>query len=132
MRALAPEVSLLQPRVAAPFTPTTHYFTVSPMLVVWVNDAPVAVTVKCEVPVTAPDPLVKVSADDPLPGEATVCGLKLAVMPLGSPVTDSATEESKPPRAAVVSVNVPLAVALTVALVALGVSEKPGTFTVSG
>lgn len=85
---------------------------------------------KLELPVVGPDPLARVRVDDPLPGEATVCGLKLAVMPVGNPDTESATDELKPPNAAVVIFKVAWAVELTVTLVALGVSEKPGTFTV--
>jgi len=101
------------------------------MLVVRVNDAPVAVTVKRELPLTAPDPLIRVRVEDPLPGAAALSGLKLAVTPLGNPEAESATAALKPPRAAVVSLNVPCAVELTVALVVLGVNEKPGTFTAS-
>jgi len=113
-----------------PAGPALRYFTVSPMLVAWVKDAPVAVTVKLELPVVAPDPLVRVRVEDPLPGEVTIGGLKLAVMPVGNPDTDNATDELKPPNAAMVIFNVPWAVELTVTLVAPGVSEKPGTFTV--
>jgi len=80
---------------------------------------------------TAPDPLVRVSVEDPLPGAPKACGLKLAVMPVGSPETENATDELKPASVAVVSFTVPLVVELTVTLVALGVSEKPGRFTVS-
>jgi hypothetical protein len=89
------------------------------------------VTVKWEPPLTAPDPLISVRVEDPLPGAATLAELKVAVTPLGSPEAESATAALKPPRAAVVSFNVAFAVELTVALVALGVNEKPGTFTAS-
>jgi hypothetical protein len=109
---------------------SSHYFTVSPTLVTCVYDAPVTVTVKLELPVEVPDPLVNVSVDDPLPGEAKFAALKLPVIPLGSPDTENATEDLNPPKAAVVTFTVPFAVELTVTLVALGVTEKPGTFTV--
>jgi hypothetical protein len=99
------------------------------MDVVCVKAAPVAVTVKRQLPVATPDLLVKVRMEDPLPGAATLSELKPAVTPVGSPDTESATEELKPPRAAVVSLNVPCALELTAALVMLGVNEKPGTFT---
>jgi hypothetical protein len=99
------------------------------MLVVWVNDVPLAVTVMCELPVAAPDPLVKVRVEDLVPSEAKLRGLKLAVMPAGNPETDNVIAELKPPNAAVVNCNVPRAVVLTVTPLAFGVSEKPGTFT---
>jgi hypothetical protein len=89
------------------------------------------VTVKWELPVTEPDPLIRVRAEDPLPGAATLPGPNLAVTPLGSPETESAIAALKPAKAVVVSFNAPSEVELTVALVALAVSEKPGTFTAS-
>jgi hypothetical protein len=100
------------------------------MLALWVKDTPLAITVKCEAPAVAPTPLVNVKVDDPLPGTATVAGLKLAVMPVGNPETESATAESKPPRAASVSFSVPFALELTSTLLALEASEKPGIFSV--
>ncbi len=45
----------------------------------------------------------------PVPGEATVDGLKLAFTPVSNPETDRATDELKPPNALVVSFRVPLA-----------------------
>ena len=107
------------------------YFTVSPILVLLVSDAPVAVTVKLELPVAAPAPLVRVSVDEPFPGDSTVRGLKLAVTPEGNPEAAKAIDELNPPSAADVSLSVPFAVEMTVMLVALGVSENPGTFTVT-
>ena len=95
------------------------------------NDPPVAVIVKWELPVTAPGPLIRVRVEVPLPGAAILSELKLAVTPLGSPEAESATAALNPPRAAVVSFSVAFEVELTVALVALGVNEKPGTFTAS-
>jgi hypothetical protein len=83
-----------------------------------------------ELPVAAPVPLARVRVETPLPGEATVCGLKLAVTPVGNPCTESATEELNPPKGAVVNCTVPLVVELTVTPVALAMSERPGMFTV--
>lgn len=95
------------------------------------EEVPVAVTVKCELPVAAPDPLVKVRMDDPFPGEPTVCGLKVALTPEGNPETANATDELNPPSEALVSLSVPFVLELTVTLIALGVSESPGTFSVT-
>ena len=39
------------------------YFTVSPTVVLWATELPVAVTVKCEFPVAAPADLVRVIVD---------------------------------------------------------------------
>jgi hypothetical protein len=97
---------------------------------VFVTGIPVASTVRLELAVLALVPLVRVSVETPLPGEETVCGLKLAVMPGGNPNTDKATAELNPPKAAVVNFTVPFALEVTVTLVASAVSEKPGTFTV--
>ena len=107
------------------------YFTVSPILVLFVSDPLVAVTVKRELPVAAPAPLVRVSVDEPFPGDPRVRGLKLAITPEGNPEAAKATDELNPPSAADISLRVPFAVELTVMLVALGVSENPGTFTVT-
>jgi hypothetical protein len=96
---------------------------------VFVTDVPVAATVRLELPVLAPVPLVSVSVETPLPGEETVCGLKLAVMPAGNPDMDRATAELDPPKAAVVNFTVPFALELTVTLLEVDVSDKPGTFT---
>lgn len=66
----------------------------------------------------------------PLPGAAMLVGAKLAVTPEGSPLTDSATDELNPFNAAVETVTRAEPPAVTVALVALGVSVKLGTATV--
>jgi hypothetical protein len=95
-----------------------------------VTDVPVAVTVRLELPALALVPRVRVSVETPLPGEETVCGLKLAVTPAGNPDTDRAAAELNPPKAAVVNFTVPFALEVTVTLVAPAVSEKPATFTV--
>ena len=90
-----------------------------------------AITVKSELPAAAPAAFVNVMVHDPLPGALTVFGLKLAVTPFGKPETEKLTGELKPPSTAVVSLNVPLAVPLTVTLLTLGVSINPGTFIVT-
>ena len=78
-----------------------------------------------------PDTFVNVMTDEPFPGRATICGLKLAVTPAGNPETDKASDESNPPITTEVTFSVPFMVAVTVTLSALGVSENPGTFTVT-
>jgi hypothetical protein len=102
------------------------------MLVLPLAEPPVAVTVKLDPPVVAPEPLVNVRVDDPLPGAAKVDGLKLAVIPEGNPEAEKATAELKPATAAVVSLRLPFTLELTVALVELALKENPGTFRVSG
>lgn len=97
-----------------------------------VKDLLVAVTVKCEEPAVAPDLFVSERIADPLPGAAIVCKLRLEVTPLGSPVTVSLTASLKPPKGATVNFRVPLALELTLALLALELREKPGTFSVTG
>jgi hypothetical protein len=89
--------------------PPPHYFTVSATFTLRVRPAPAAVIKKCELPVAAPDFLVRVIVDEPFPGEPTVCGLRLAVIPVGNPETEKASGELKPPKAVVVSFNAPLA-----------------------
>ncbi len=90
-----------------------------------------AATVKCELPVTAPDPLVNVSVDVPLPGAARLAGLKLPLIPVGKPETLNVTDELNPPKATAVNFTVPFVVALTVTLLTLGVRVNPGTFMVN-
>jgi hypothetical protein len=112
-------------------SPFQDYFTVSPTIVLRMKDVALAVRVKCELPVAAPAVFVKVIVEDPLPGEPRVCGLKVAFTPAANPVMERATDELKPPRAIALTFIVLLAVELTVTLLTLGVSEKPGTFTVT-
>jgi hypothetical protein len=57
----------------------------------------VAVTVTVEVPTIAVLSAVNVKVELPLPGAAMEVGLNAAVTPVGSPETDSATAELKPP-----------------------------------
>ena len=70
-------------------------------MAVWVTPAPVAVTVTLVVPAVALLLAVNVRVELPLPGAAMELGLKLAVTPEGSPETERATEELKPPLTAV-------------------------------
>lgn len=67
----------------------------------------------------------------PEPGEAILAGVKVAVTPLGRPVTDRATVDLKPFCAAVVKVTGMEPPAVTMILVPLGVSVKVGDGTVS-
>jgi hypothetical protein len=93
---------------------------------------PVALTVSFEVPTAVPDALVRVKVLVPFPGAATLCGLKLALIPEGNPDTERATAELKPPSACVVRVTDTFPLAETDAKVVLPDKVKPGTFTVSG
>lgn len=69
---------------------------------------PVAVMVMVDVPAAAVEPTVKVSVDEPEPGEAMEVGLKAAVTPLGRPEAESAIAELNPPETAVVMVELPV------------------------
>lgn len=62
----------------------------------------------------------------PLPGTEMLAGAKLAVTPLGAPLTDNATADWNPFSTAVNSLIEVEPACATVALVALGVSEKLG------
>src|SRR5713101_3771651 len=93
---------------------------------------PVPLTVRVEVPTGTPDALVKVNVLLPFPGAATLCGLKLALIPDGNPDTERATSELNPPSACVVRVTDTFPLAETDAEVILPDKVKPGTFTVSG
>jgi len=66
----------------------------------------------------------------PLPGDAMLVGVKPAVTPFGSPVSDKAIADLNPFTGVVVSVIVFDPPAVTLALVALGVSVKLGVKTV--
>src|SRR5260370_30018137 len=105
------------------------YFTVSPTVVLWATELPVAVTVKCEFPVAAPADLVRVIVDDPFPGALSVFGLKLAVMPDGNPETAKLIEEPNPPRTAAASFTAPLLLELTVTVLTLDETVNPCTFS---
>jgi hypothetical protein len=81
-------------------------------------------------PAAIPEAAASVSVLLPLPGAAMLAGAKLAVTPLGSPLTDNATAHWNPFSPAVDSLIGVEPPGATVALVALGVSVKLGTTTV--
>jgi hypothetical protein len=74
---------------------------------------PVAVTVMVEVPAVAVDAAVKVSVDEPEPGDAMDAGLNAAVTPVGRPEAERAIAELNPPETAVVMVELPVLPAAT-------------------
>jgi hypothetical protein len=95
-------------------------------LTVWVlvTPPPVAVTVSVEVPADAVEAAVNFKVLLPLPGEAILAGEKLAVTPFGTPLMDRATAELNAFTRAVVKVMDAVAPAVTLALLAPGVSVK--------
>jgi hypothetical protein len=97
---------------------------------VWVRPPPVAVRVSAAAPVFAVEPRVSVKVLLPLPGAATLCGLKLAVTPAGKPETESVTAELKPGNACVVRMVLPLPPEATDRAPVLAVRVKPGTLAV--
>jgi hypothetical protein len=60
--------------------------------------------------------------EEPVPGEAMDCGLKVTVDPEGAPVAESETDELNPPEAAVDTVKVAVEPVRT--LVEAGVAER--------
>ncbi len=52
-------------------------------------------------------PTVMVMVELPEPGAGIVCGLKLTVVPVGTPVADKVIELLKPPLTLVVMVDIP-------------------------
>lgn len=95
-------------------------------LTVWVlvTPPPVADTVREETPGAAVEPAERVSMLLPFPGAAIVVGKKLAVTPLGSPVTDNAMAELNPFIPEVVK---PIGIdppGIKMTLVPLSISEK--------
>jgi hypothetical protein len=90
----------------------------------------VAVTVRVEVPAAAVEPAASVKVLRPLPGAAMLVGAKLAVTPLGAPLTDSVITELNPFAKAVVKVMGVEPPGATLALVTLGVKVKLGVNTV--
>jgi hypothetical protein len=76
-------------------------------VVVFVLPPPVPVMVVVYVPLRARELTVSLRVDVPDPGAAMDAGLKLAVTPLGIPLADKATAESKPPVMVLVMVELP-------------------------
>src|SRR5208337_467707 len=68
---------------------------------------PLAVTVMGYVPTAVLAPTVMVMVELPAPGAGIVLGLKLTVVPVGTPVADRLIELLKPPLTVVVIVEVP-------------------------
>ena len=68
---------------------------------------PFPVTVMGYVPTSVLAPTVMVIVELPAPGAGIVCGLKLTVVPVGTPVADRLIGLLKPPLTAVVIVDVP-------------------------
>lgn len=92
---------------------------------------PVAVIVTLYVPLARVEAAVNVSLVLPLPGEAIVAGAKLAVSPLGKPLTDKPTAALNPftaPLDSVTALDPPCA---TLALPALLLKVKLGATTVT-
>ena len=98
----------------------------SAMVAVWVTPAPVAVTVTLVVSAVALLLAVKVRVELPLPGAAMELGLKLAVTPEGSPETERATEELKPPLIVVEMVLLPVLLCATDRLAGIALTAKSG------
>lgn len=72
---------------------------------VWISPPPVAVTLSVYEPAVMPAAALSVRVLDPEPGAAMLAGEKLAVSPAGSPTTESATPELKPPPTVVVTLT---------------------------
>jgi len=83
-----------------------------------------------QVPAAVPEAADSFKVLVPLPGDAMLAGVKAAVTPFGSPVSDRAMADLNPFTGAVVSVIVFEPPAVTLTLVALGVSVKLGVKTV--
>src|SRR5262249_14145401 len=83
---------------------TTGAFTVSVRVVVWVSAPETPVMVNVTVPVAAVLLAVRVS----VLAEVALVGLKLAVTPEGSPLTDRLTDPAKPFNGLTVMVLVPM------------------------
>lgn len=103
--------------------------TVKLIVCVLVTPPPVPFNVNVEAPPTTAAVAFSVSVLLPLPA-AILAGAKLAVTPAGSPLTDKATADLNPATGAAETVTVVELPAVTVALVAPGVSVKPGAATV--
>ena len=91
-----------------------------------VTPPPEAITVRVEVPAAAVEAADSVKMLLPLPGAAMLVGAKLAVTPIGDPLTDNVIAELNPGPFAVVKVIVPDPPGAILALVAFGDSVKLG------
>ncbi len=88
--------------------------TVSVTVVLCWVPPPLPVTVMGYVPTSVLAPTVMVMVELPAPGAGIVCGLKLTVVPVGTPVADRLIELLKPPLTTVVIVDVPRLPCMTV------------------
>ena len=109
-------------------TPVQLLVTLTAMVTVFVIPPPVAVIVRRAAPTDAVEVLVRVKVL--LPGAATVCELRLAVTPLGTPVTDNASVALNPAIGCAVRVTVAFPPGCSVTAVGLAERTKLGTFTV--
>src|SRR5271166_5136467 len=87
--------------------------TVRLTVVVCLIPPPVAVTVMGYVPTGVLLPTVMVMVELPEPGAGIVCGLKLTVVPVGTPEAERPIALLKPPLIAVVIVALPCAIRVT-------------------
>src|SRR5271166_1153269 len=85
----------------------TSVVTVSDTVAVRWIAPPLPVTVMAYVPTGVLAPTVMVIVELPAPGASIVLGLKLTVVPVGTPVADRLIELLKPPLTVVVMVDVP-------------------------
>jgi hypothetical protein len=102
---------------------TAGAFTVRVTVVVWVSVPETPVTVSVTVPVAAVLLAVRVS----VLVEVVLAGLKLAVTPDGSPLTDRLTDPEKPFTGFTVTVLVPVFPCVIVKELGEAESEKSGT-----
>src|SRR5262249_5429369 len=100
-------------------------FTVRLMLVLWVSEPEVPVTVTVNVPVVAVPDAARVRVEEP--GAVTEPGAKEAVTPLGVPLALRLTEPPKPFRLPMLMVLVPLPPWVTVTEVGEAEMLKSGT-----
>src|SRR5215467_7290484 len=106
--------------------------TVSVTLVVCWVPPPLPVTVMLYVPAAVLLPTAIVMVDEPEPGAAIGLGLKLTVVPVGTPLADRLMALLKPPLTVVVMVEVPWAPCATLTEVGAALMVKSaGAVTVS-
>jgi hypothetical protein len=127
-------VCLTKPEVSAPLSksPRRYLLTFKVMAAVRTMPLPVAVTVTPLLPTLAPVALVRVRVARPLPGDARLEELRLALIPLGAPETLRAIGDANPPNTVVVIVTDALVlVPLTDTVAGLAIRVNPGTLTVT-
>jgi hypothetical protein len=107
-----------------------RYVTVKLMVKVLVTPPPLAVTVKEVAPAALVEAADTVKVLEPVPGAAMLSDAKVAVTPLGTPVTDNATAASNPFTRAVFRTMCAEPPAATLAFGATEVKLKLGVNTV--